>query len=96
MKIMRAYAVAVMICFSLTAITACLFIADENARKISFGSENAVAVISSTDENLYENSVNFSHFIESLKDATKKAASFAPPPVSNIYWFMVNSENLLN
>lgn len=96
MKILRAYAVAVMICISITSVIACVFIADENARKISFGNEITVAVISSSDEQLRENEVDFSHIIVKIKDTTKKAASISPPPLSNIYWFVVNSESLLN
>ena len=96
MKFLRAYAVAVMICISLTSVTACVFVADENARKISLGNESAVAVISSSDEDLHENAVNLSHVLTKITSTTKKAASIAPPPLSNIYWFIVNSENLLS
>ncbi len=96
MKILRAYAVAVMICLSITSVTACIFVADENARKISLGNESAVAVINSSDEGLYENAVDFSRYLIKIKNATEKAASISPPPLSNIYWFIVNAENLLN
>lgn len=96
MKILRAYAVTAIICLSITSIAACIFIADENAKKISLGSESTVVVMSTSDERLYKNSVNSSAFFEKIKNAAKKAAGYAPPPVSNIYWFAVNSETLLN
>lgn len=96
MKILRAYAVAVMICVSITSVAACVFVADENAKKISFGYESTVAVINSADENLYENAVDFSPVLTKIKNAVKKAASIAPPPVNNIYWFVVNAGSLLN
>lgn len=88
MKILRAYAVTVIICLSLTSIISCIFVADENARKISLGAESAVVVISSGDERLNEGDVNISPALEKLKEAAKKAASIAPPPVSNIYWLI--------
>ncbi|MEE1011191.1 MAG: hypothetical protein U0L11_04040 [Acutalibacteraceae bacterium] len=96
MKILRAYAVTVMICLSIISVTACVFVADENARKISFGSESAVAVINSSDEGLSENTVNLSEIFIKIKNVTEKAVSISPPPLSNIYWFIVNSENLLS
>lgn len=88
MKILRAYAVTVIICLSLTSIISGIFVADENARKISLGTESAVVVISSGDEKLNEGDVNISPALEKLKEAAKKAASIAPPPVSNIYWLI--------
>ncbi|MBE6772341.1 MAG: hypothetical protein E7547_09410 [Ruminococcaceae bacterium] len=91
MKILRAYAVTAIICISLTSIIACVFIADESAKKISLGDESAVVVFSSTDENLYEKAVNPMPIFEKIKNAAEKAASIAPPPVSNIYWFAVNT-----
>ena len=96
MKILRAYVVTAMICISITTVVASIFVADENARKISFGNESAVAVISSSNDNVYENAVNLSETLIKIKNATEKAASIAPPPLSNIYWFIVNAENLLN
>lgn len=96
MKILRAYAVTAIICISLTSIIACVFIADESAKKISLGDESAVVVFSSTDENLYEKAVNPMPIFEKIKNAAEKAASIAPPPVSNIYWFAVNTQNLIN
>lgn len=95
MKILRAYAVTAIICISITSIIACIFIADESAKKISLGDESAVVVFSSTDENLYEQAINPMPIIEKIKKAAEKAASIAPPPVSNIYWFAVNTESLL-
>ena len=88
MKILRAYAVTVIICLSLTSIISGIFVADENARKISLGTESAVVVISSGDERLNEGDINIFPFLEKLKEAAKKAASIAPPPVSNIYWLI--------
>ena len=88
MKILRAYAVTVIICLSLTSIISCIFVADENARKISLGTESAVVVISSDDKKLNDGDINISPAIEKLKEAAKKAASIAPPPISNIYWLI--------
>ena len=88
MKILRAYAVTAIICLSLTSIISGIFIADENARKIRLGSESAVVVISSNDEKLNENAINISPALEKLKEAAKKAASIAPPPINNIYWLI--------
>lgn len=96
MKILRAYAVTAIICLSLTSIAACIFVADENAKKISLGNESAVVVMNSSDEKLYENAVNPSPLFEKIKNAAEKAAGIAPPPFSNIYWFAVNSKTLLN
>lgn len=96
MKILRAYAVTAIICISITSIIACIFIADESAKKISLGYESAVVVFDSTDENLHEEAVNPMPFVEKIKRAAEKAASIAPPPVSNIYWFAVNTKSLLN
>lgn len=87
MKILRVYAVTAIICLSLTSIIACIFVADENARKISLDDKSAVVVISSADEKLFENAVNFSKYFEKIKTVTERAASIAPPPINNIYWF---------
>mgnify|MGYP003308380471 CR=1 FL=1 len=57
MKILRTYAVTAIICISLTAIIACIFIADENAKRITLGNESSVAVINSSAEKLEENGV---------------------------------------
>ena len=96
MKLFKAYIIAAVICLSLTSIAACIFVADENAKRISLGEENAVIVFSSVDEKLYEDAVNPLPLIEKLKEAVKTAASLAPPPISNIYWFAVNSEKTAN
>ena len=88
MKILRAYAVTAIICLSLTSIISGIFVADENARKISLGTESAVVVISSGDKKLNEGDVNISPALEKLKEAAKRAASIAPPPVNNIYWLI--------
>lgn len=95
MKIFRAYAVTAIICISITSIIACIFIADESAKKISLGDESTVVVFSSTDEDIYDDAVNPMPIVEKIKKAAEKAASIAPPPISNIYWFAVNTENLL-
>ena len=88
MKIIRAYAVAVIICLSITSIISGIFIADENARKITLGDDTAVVVISSDDERVNEGDMNISPALEMLKEGAKKAAGFAPPPISNIYWLI--------
>ncbi len=96
LKILRAYAVTAIICLSLTSIISGIFIADENARKISLGSENAVVVISSGDEKLSNGEIDISPALEKIKNAAKKAAGIAPPPISNIYWFVVNTKTPLS
>lgn len=96
MKILRAYAVTAIICISITSIIACIFIADESAKKISLGAESAVVVFSSTDEEVYDDAINPMPIFEKIKKAAEKAASIAPPPVSNIYWFAVNTKSLLS
>ncbi len=96
MKILRAYAVTAIICLSITSVIACIFIADENAKRITLGNESAVAVISSSAEKLGENMVDFSGVFEKIINGAKKAAGYAPPPINNIYWFAVNSEIPLN
>ena len=85
---------AVIICLSLTSIISGIFIADENARKITLGDETAIVVINSEDRKLSEGDIDISPALEMLKNAAKKAAGFAPPPISNIYWFAVNTKNL--
>ncbi len=45
MKLFRAYIITVIICISLFSTVACIFIADENAKKISLGEEYAVVTI---------------------------------------------------
>ena len=87
MKILRAYAVTAIICLSLTSIISCIFIADENAKKISLDDKSAVVVMNSTDKALFENAVDFSEYINKIRMITEKAAGIAPPPVNNIYWF---------
>lgn len=92
MKIFRAYIIAAIICISLTTIAACIFIADESAKRITLGDESTVIVFSSEDKPLGENEINPLPVIEKIKEGAKKAASIAPPPISNIYWFFVNYE----
>lgn len=95
-KIFRAYIITAMVCLCVTSVIASVFVAEENAKKITLGQENAVLVLSSTDEKYYTDPVNPLPFLEKLKEGAKKAASIAPPPISNIYWFVFNSEKLMN
>lgn len=92
MKILRYYIITVIACISITAVVAGIFIADENAKKISLGQEFAVVVMNATAEKYYAQAVNSAPILEKIKDGAKKAASIAPPPFSNIYWLVVNSE----
>ncbi len=96
MRIIRAYAVIVLTALSITAIAASIFIADENARKISLGQEYAVFVLNSDDEKRYKETVNPLPLLQKMKESAKKAASIAPPPISNVYWLIVNSERTEN
>ncbi len=91
-KIIRYYIITVIVCLSITALTACVFVADENARKISLGQEFAVVVMNTSAEKYYDSAVNALPVIEKIKNGAKRAASIAPPPLSNIYWIIVNSE----
>ena len=52
MKIIRAYIITALICMCITALAAFVFIADENAKKISLGQESAVLVVGSADKRL--------------------------------------------
>ncbi|MBQ8763977.1 MAG: hypothetical protein IJZ07_07720 [Clostridia bacterium] len=92
MKIFRAYIITVIACISIASTVACIFIADENARKISLGEEFAVVVMSSAEESLDENEINPLPAIRKIAEGIKRAASIAPPPVSNIYWFIQGIE----
>lgn len=96
MKLIRAYAITVLTVLSITAVAASIFIADENARKISLGQEYAVFVLSSADEKRHEETVNPLPLLQKMKEGAKKAAGIAPPPISNIYWLIVNSEKAEN
>ncbi len=91
-KIIRYYIITAVVCMSITALTACIFVADENARKISLGQEFAVVVMNASAEKYYDSAVNAMPLLEKIKSGAKKAASIAPPPLSNIYWIIVNSE----
>ncbi len=81
---------------SITAVAASIFIADENARKISLGQDFAVFVLCSEDEKLGKGAVNPLPMLQKAAESAKKAASIAPPPISNIYWLIVNSEKSEN
>lgn len=94
MKIFRAYIITVIACISITSVAASIFIADENARKITLGEDYAVVVMNSSDEQRYDEAVNTLPMLEKLKSAAKKAASIAPPPFSNLYWIIFNAKNL--
>lgn len=92
MKIIRYYIITVIVCLSITSVISCIFIADENAKKISLGQDFAVVVMNATAESYYPRAVNSAPMLEKIKNGAKKAASIAPPPFSNIYWLIVNSE----
>ena len=96
MKIFRAYIITAAVCLCITSAVAGIFVADENAKKITLGQENAVLVLNSNDEKYYSDSLNPLPFLEKLKEGAEKAASIAPPPISNIYWFIVNSKSVMN
>ncbi len=88
MKIIRAYIITAMICISIFSTVGCIFIADENAKKISLGEEYAVVVMKNSSQTLDKNEINPLPKIRKITEEIKKAASIAPPPVSNIYWFI--------
>jgi len=96
MKIFRAYIITAVVCLCLTSSIAAIFVADENAKKITLGQENTVLVLSSADEKYYSDPINPLPFLEKLKEGAEKAASIAPPPISNIYWFVINSKRTAN
>ena len=50
MKFFRIYLIAVMIIASITVLTASVFVADENARKITLGEKNEVVVIGNREK----------------------------------------------
>ncbi len=91
MKIIRYYIITAIVCISITALTACVFVADENAKKISLGQDFAVVVMNPSAEEYFDTAVNPLPLLEKIKNGAKRAASIAPPPVSNIYWIVVNS-----
>ena len=76
------------ICLSLTSLISGIFIADENTKAVSLGTKNAVVVMNNEAEKVSDGEINLSPAIEKLKNAAKKAASIAPPPISNIYWLI--------
>lgn len=49
MKLFRAYIITVIVCISVSSILACIFIADENARKISLGENYSVVTAEELD-----------------------------------------------
>lgn len=96
MKIIRAYIITAAVCLCVTSAISAFFVADETARKITLGEEYAVLVLSSADENFYSDPFNPLPLLKKLKEGAEKAAGFAPPPIGNIYWFVVNSGNAMN
>ena len=88
MKLFRAYIITVIACLSIASTVACIFIADENARKISLGEDYAVVAMKNRSDSEYENHFNLLPIINGISEKIKKATSIAPPPVSNIYWFI--------
>lgn len=88
MKLFRAYIITVIVCISVSSTVACIFIADENARKISLGEEYTVVEINDSDAVSDENTVNPLPVLREIAEGIKKAASISPPPIGNIYWFM--------
>lgn len=92
MKLFRAYIITAIVCLCITSCISAIFVADENAKKITLGEENTVLVLSSSDEKYYSDPVNPMPAVEKLVEGAKKAASIAPPPLSNVYWIIVNSE----
>lgn len=95
-KIIRAYIITAVICLCISASVSAFFVADENAKKIVLGEENTVVVFGSYDKELYPDSINSEPFFEKLKAVAEKAAGIAPPPVNNIYWFVVNSKRIMS
>ena len=96
MKILRAYIITAAVCLCVTSALSAAFVADENAKKITLGEEYAVLVLSSADEKYYSDPVNPMPFLRKLKEGAEKAASIAPPPIGNIYWFVINSKSVMN
>lgn len=94
-KIFRAYIITAAVCLCITSAIAGIFVAEENAEKIMLGQQTAVLVLNSTDEKYYSDTVNPVPFLKKLKESAEKAASIAPPPISNIYWFVFNTEKLM-
>ena len=88
MKLIRAYVITVIACLSIFSAVACFFIADENAKKISLGEESAVVVMNNSHDALENNATNPLPLIKKIAEETEKAASIAPPPFGNIYWFI--------
>lgn len=88
MKLFRAYIITVIACTCIASTVACIFIADENAKKISLGEDYAVVAMKNQSEYTQENSFNPLPLINKISEEIKKAASIAPPPVSNIFWFI--------
>lgn len=79
-----------MIIASITALTASVFVADENARKITLGERIAVVVIGSREKPTANTEFDILPILQKIEEEIKKAAGFAPPPIDDI---TVISEN---
>lgn len=88
MKLLRAYVITVIITISIASTVACVFIADENAKKISLGEEYTVVVMKNPAQKVEENEINSFPVLNRIAESIEKAAGFAPPPINNIYWFI--------
>lgn len=96
MKLFRVYIITAVVCLSITMSISAIFIADENAKRITLGKESTVLVFSSADEKYHSDVFNPMPILEKLGKGAEKAAGIAPPPISNIYWFVVSSERIMN
>ncbi len=96
MKIFRAYIITAVVCLCITLSLSAVFVADENAKRIALGEESAVLVFGNMTEKQHNDSFCLTPVLCELKKGAEKAASIAPTPISNIYWFVVNSKNLMN
>ena len=80
MKLFRAYIITVIISISIASTVACVFIADENARKISLGEEYTVVVMKNSAQKVEEYEVNSLPMLTEVAESIEKAARFLPPP----------------
>ena len=85
MKILKAYIITAIVCISVFSTVACIFIADENARKIALGEDYAVVAMNNSEE---KSEANPPPVFDRIAKEIKRAASIAPPPINNIYWFI--------
>lgn len=87
LKLIRNYITVIMICASLTFCAAGILSADESARRVVLGEQNAVLVLNSTGRSPANAAEDISPILRKAAEITEKAVLFAPPPISNIYWF---------